>query len=112
MCGRFTRTTSIGDILQAFGITEIACDLPPSDNIAPTEPIAVITDDHGSRRLIALRWGLIPSWAKDPTVEDAQQLHVVLEPFSEEDMEAYEVSRLVNSPRNNSPACLELVERE
>jgi putative SOS response-associated peptidase YedK len=39
-------------------------------------------------------------------------LHVVLEPFSEEDMEAYEVSRLVNSPRNNSPACLELVERE
>jgi putative SOS response-associated peptidase YedK len=56
------------DIIQAFAITENACDLGPSDNIAPTQPIAVIQEHSGVRRLVPLRWGLIPAWAKDPSI--------------------------------------------
>jgi putative SOS response-associated peptidase YedK len=68
MCGRFTRAGSVDDILQAFEIVEVACDLDPSYNIAPTQPIAVIQEEGGARRLVTLRWGLIPAWAKDPSI--------------------------------------------
>jgi putative SOS response-associated peptidase YedK len=40
--------------------------LPISWNVAPTQPVyAVATSSGGARRLRALRWGLVPSWAKD-----------------------------------------------
>ena len=39
----------------------------------------------------------------DPTIYDSSKLNHLLKPLSEEVMEAYEVSSLVNSPRNNSP---------
>jgi len=68
MCGRLTRIIPLEDIIQAFAITEHACDLGPSDNIAPTQPIAVIQEDSGARRLVPLRWGLIPAWAKEPSI--------------------------------------------
>ncbi len=42
----------------------------------------------------------------DPTIEDEKLLLSLLQPFGADSMEAYEVSRLVNSPRNNSPACM------
>jgi putative SOS response-associated peptidase YedK len=218
MCGRFTRIIPIEDIIQEFAIAENACDLGPSYNIAPTQPIAVIQEDSGVRRLVPLRWGLIPAWAKepsignrminaraetlsqkpsfrsafkqhrclivadgffewqkrgagkvplyirlrsgkpfafaglyddwtspegqsigtcaiittdandlmrpihhrmpvilptehhavwlDPTIEDEALLRPLLQPCPSEAMEAYEVSRLVNSPRNNSPTCI------
>ena len=35
MCGRFTRVIPMEDIIQEFAITENACDLCPSYNIAP-----------------------------------------------------------------------------
>ncbi len=68
MCGRYTRISILDAILQAFEITQNACDLAPSYNIAPTQPIAVIQEASGIRRLVTLRWGLIPSWAKDPEI--------------------------------------------
>jgi putative SOS response-associated peptidase YedK len=37
-------------------------------NVPPTEPLPVITYEKGERRLQAMRWGLIPSWAKDMKV--------------------------------------------
>lgn len=68
MCGRFTRIIPLEEIHKEFEITENACDLGPSYNIAPTQPIAVIQGEGGARRLVTLRWGLIPSWAEDPTI--------------------------------------------
>src|SRR5262249_5128296 len=43
---------------------------PPGYNIAPTQPVAAVraTADAGRRELVPLRWGLIPSWAKDPKI--------------------------------------------
>ncbi len=42
----------------------------PRYNIAPTQEIAALRagGEKGSRSLVALRWGLIPSWAKDPNI--------------------------------------------
>lgn len=50
-----------------FGVQEITEDLQPSFNIAPTHNVAVVLKD-GTTRLVAMRWGLIPSWATDPTI--------------------------------------------
>jgi putative SOS response-associated peptidase YedK len=46
-----------------------APELPVSWNVAPTQPVyAAATSSTGSRKLRALRWGLVPHWAKDPRV--------------------------------------------
>jgi len=39
---------------------------PPRYNIAPTQPVATVRLDHGARRFALVRWGLVPSWVKDP----------------------------------------------
>jgi putative SOS response-associated peptidase YedK len=69
MCGRFTLTTSLGAVALRFGVRtslEEAGDAPRY-NIAPTQTVIVIGDD-GQRYLTRMRWGLIPSWAKDPAI--------------------------------------------
>ncbi|TKS60043.1 MAG: hypothetical protein EWM72_01728 [Nitrospira sp.] len=69
MCGRFTQTATPEIIAEAFQIEE-----PPlfklRYNIAPFQHIAAIRiePDTTARKLVMLRWGLIPSWAKDPKI--------------------------------------------
>jgi putative SOS response-associated peptidase YedK len=69
MCGRFTLRTPSKDIVAAFGLID-APDLKPRFNIAPTQQIAAIKLDPetGTRELSQFRWGLIPSWADDPSI--------------------------------------------
>jgi len=67
MCGRFTRAISTAAVAEAFGVEEVTGDLKASYNIAPTNQVAVIVSD-GKKRLIQVRWGLVPSWAKDLAV--------------------------------------------
>jgi putative SOS response-associated peptidase YedK len=50
-----------------FGVQDIRDDLQPSFNIAPTHQVAVIQND-GAKRLVSMRWGLVPSFATDPTI--------------------------------------------
>lgn len=71
MCARFTLTSSPGTVRRAFGLDAIEA-FPPRYNIAPTQPILVIHEvmpmPRGPRRRSQLaRWGLIPSWVRDPT---------------------------------------------
>lgn len=71
MCGRFTLTTTDGETLRAtFNLDGIPIDLSPRYNIAPTQNIATIIHDDGAPQntLVRMRWGLIPSWAKDPSI--------------------------------------------
>lgn len=63
MCGRFTLTVSPEDLQAAFPNFHIPVDLPPSYNIAPSQPIPIIPND-GENRLDFYHWGLIPSWTK------------------------------------------------
>jgi putative SOS response-associated peptidase YedK len=67
MCGRFTRTVDVEKIAQEFGVEEIELSLKPSYNIAPTQQVAAIIQDD-KKRLVTMRWGLIPSWAKDESI--------------------------------------------
>lgn len=68
MCGRFTLATPAEIIAAAFDITE-PVELRPRYNIAPSQDVVVVRRSaEGGRRLAFLRWGLIPSWAKDPAI--------------------------------------------
>lgn len=70
MCGRFTSTTPLDALAEAFAVEEVRTEaLPPRWNIAPTQPVlAVATRSSGARALGSFRWGLVPPWAKDPSV--------------------------------------------
>src|ERR1700757_1932262 len=67
MCGRFVRKSTLEVISEEFEVKGVSCDLKPSYNIAPGDNLAVIVND-GANYLIQLRWGLIPSWARDPSI--------------------------------------------
>lgn len=66
VCGRFTLTSSSEALAADFEVSEVE-HFAPRYNIAPSQEIAVVReDDAGGRECVALRWGLIPAWAKDP----------------------------------------------
>jgi putative SOS response-associated peptidase YedK len=69
MCGRFVLMTLGRDLAKQFGLEEEP-DLRPRYNIAPTQMVAVIRIDRDTlqRRLVLVKWGLIPFWAKDTTI--------------------------------------------
>jgi putative SOS response-associated peptidase YedK len=69
MCGRYTLATTPEALADAFALTEVP-DFPRRYNIAPTQPVATIVQDGKTprRKFRLMRWGLIPSWAKDPAI--------------------------------------------
>ncbi len=69
MCGRYSLTTPVESLRSLFGF-DARPNLASRYNIAPTQPVAVVRWDAeaGARRFAMLRWGLIPSWAKDPAI--------------------------------------------
>ena len=69
MCGRFTLTSNPAELQGQFGFlpefTESEFfDHGPRYNIAPTQDVLTVTN-NGQRRGEVMRWGLVPSWAKD-----------------------------------------------
>lgn len=69
MCGRFILAVDPADLEASFAGVELppAGAMQPRYNIAPTQPVAVITNS-AERKLEFFNWGLIPSWAKDPKI--------------------------------------------
>ena len=95
MCGRYASARKRLELLEEFQVRREHADpeLPPDYNVAPTKPVyAVLTrsehrdraagpggpdgqrrqdepsGDQPARQLRVLRWGLVPSWAKDPAI--------------------------------------------
>jgi putative SOS response-associated peptidase YedK len=77
MCGRYVVTQSPQELAGEFDVERIALDEPvePDYNVAPTKTVPTVLtrarrDAAGEpeRQLRAARWGLVPSWAKDPSV--------------------------------------------
>jgi putative SOS response-associated peptidase YedK len=69
MCGRFTLFEPDKILAREFGVS----DFPPGSpryNIAPSQPVAAVRAAPAGtgRELALLRWGLIPSWSKDPAI--------------------------------------------
>jgi putative SOS response-associated peptidase YedK len=72
MCGRYTAAKDFGELIKLMGI--VMARVPffaPRYNIAPTQLAPVIFQDHGQPEVKLMRWGLIPSWAKDESVGNA-----------------------------------------
>jgi putative SOS response-associated peptidase YedK len=68
MCGRFTLTVSARLLAELFDLDEVA-DLEPRYNIAPTQSVLIMrASEDGARHLEAVRWGLVPAWAKDLSI--------------------------------------------
>jgi putative SOS response-associated peptidase YedK len=68
MCGRFTQAFTWAEIVELYGLVdEIAPNLAASWNVAPTHEAGVIVLDAGGLSFRPMRWGLVPSWAKDPS---------------------------------------------
>jgi putative SOS response-associated peptidase YedK len=73
MCGRFALTATMKDLSEAIGLDGLE-QFAARYNIAPTQPIlAVVEGERGprgsnrpTRRAVLVRWGLWPSWVKDP----------------------------------------------
>jgi putative SOS response-associated peptidase YedK len=65
MCGRYVITSSPAAIRALFGYPEQP-NFPPRYNVAPTQPIPIVRLNEGKRQFALVRWGLIPSWVKDP----------------------------------------------
>jgi putative SOS response-associated peptidase YedK len=74
MCGRYTSTSTVAELASVFEVDDIRADaIEPRYNVAPTLPVYAVAiskrGDKGPHRALGtFRWGLVPSWAKDPSV--------------------------------------------
>lgn len=68
MCGRFTLTASGQLLMEELGLLSIPEDYRPRYNVAPGQPILAARDGDEGRKGAMLKWGLVPSWAKDPSI--------------------------------------------
>ena len=69
MCGRFTLFEADQILSREFSV-HVPLSLGPRYNIAPSQPVATIriSPATGEREMAIFRWGLVPHWAKDPSI--------------------------------------------
>lgn len=68
MCGRFTLFAAEEEIMQTFQLDEPIEHYERSFNIAPGQEVLAIIHDGTKRRAGKIRWGLVPSWAKNEKI--------------------------------------------
>jgi len=77
MCGRYAASRSPDDLVEEFEVEDRREEgLAPSYNVAPTDAVYAVVErvprDEPEaaprRQLRTVRWGLVPSWAKDPSI--------------------------------------------
>lgn len=121
MYGRYDNLIAREAYRLIFGAGRLPqSNFPPRYNIAPTDqiPIVRVNPRDGEREVVIARWGLVPWWSKvilDPKDYDGwldpsaspEALQAMLKPYPADGMESYAVSRIVNSVKNDIPACIE-----
>ena len=81
MCGRFVASKPVAEIVEQFGVEDVRVPLEllpgPRFNVSPQDDVMAVRDsarrsadeeNEVQRRLSLYRWGIVPSWAKDPGV--------------------------------------------
>ena len=78
MCGRYASSRRPEDLVEEFEVDQPVLEtaLEPDFNVAPTKDVYAVLErpakgderPEPERQLRVLRWGLVPSWAKDPTI--------------------------------------------
>lgn len=66
MCGRYTLTVTLSDIESRFACPPSGLDWNSRYNIAPTQQTLAVVRADKVNHLKAMKWGLVPHWAKDP----------------------------------------------
>lgn len=76
VCGRYAASTDVDQLVEEFELDEVSeAPAAPSWNVAPTDSVPAVVERApkaaepgapGVRKLVQLRWGLVPSWSKDP----------------------------------------------
>jgi len=78
MCGRFTNRYTWRELhalyMLSVGFPQPNSNFQPRYNIAPTQMAFVVREKDDARELVELRWGLVPSWAKDAKGAVTRQL--------------------------------------
>lgn len=98
MCGRYASRTTPGELSEHYGVAsdgERAADLGQRYNVAPTDQVYAVVeranpDDAGDvdevrRELHDVRWGLVPSWSRDPAIGN-RAINARIETLSEKPM--------------------------
>lgn len=81
MCGRYASTKAAADVAEEFQAVDATGGAAPGPdyNVAPTKPVLAVVERHPligrgrrdegrtERTVRVMRWGLVPSWAKDPS---------------------------------------------
>src|SRR5687768_16521777 len=71
MCGRYVQASSPDLLADRFDVDEVRIEAhEPHYNVAPRAEVPAVRQRKGSKVLSLLRWGLVPSWAKDPKMGD------------------------------------------
>src|ERR1700730_11537568 len=82
MCGRYALVVvGDGSLQRRFSLEELLDDPTPRYNVAPTQQLPVVVR-HSPNHLETGRWGLIPSWAKDPSIGN-RMINARAETFAE-----------------------------
>lgn len=67
MCERYILETPFSELVRLYRLTggDSLPNIAPRYNVAPTQSMPVIRSADGGRELVSMRWGLLPSWAKE-----------------------------------------------
>jgi putative SOS response-associated peptidase YedK len=69
MCGRYVSVSSPTLLAAHFGVEEVrTADVEANYNVAPRAEVPIVAVSRGVRVLDRVRWGLVPFWAKDPSI--------------------------------------------
>ncbi len=73
MCGRYAAAKDVASLVEEFEVARPPDETLPADyNVAPSKQVYMVvdreTDEGVQRQLRVAKWGLVPSWAKDPKI--------------------------------------------
>ena len=68
MCGRFVLITDLSVIAEEFEVHDMSVHFSPSHTVSPGQHIPALIRQDNQNMMVTYLWGLIPSWAKDPSI--------------------------------------------
>ena len=99
MCGRFTLHHSTEQVAERFAVQQVLFPLEARYNVAPAQAVPVVANSPtpGVRWMEAMKWGLVPFWAKDPEIGN-RLINARAETIAENIRTAVEIASFIHAP--------------